>query len=127
MKKLIILIVIAICFAIFNGLVINWKQNYKDKANYWREWWKSVGFMIRLLLPVMDFLIFGFNYLHLSILLFVLYPMYDIIIALLMGEKWYYQGTTSKINKLKPWMQYALKVVIFVNMLVSISYNLIFK
>jgi len=116
-KLLIILLFTGILFALFNGLVINWKQNYKEKANYWREKWKQIGWLIRFCLPLIDYIQYGFNYIHLSILLFVLYPIYDVIIALTIGGKWYYQGTTSKINKLKSWLQYAIKIIILANMI----------
>lgn len=85
-----------IIFAIWNGLVINWKHG--STADIWH----AVGFMLRGIWFIETIVINWGNWLlmsfYLSLLLSVGWGGYNIIINIIVGQKWYYLGKSSKID-----------------------------
>ena len=104
----------AILFAVWNGLVIDWRvNNHSFRSNEYH----TVGFILRLLfLPL-----FWGHWLELSFYCMVCYPIYNMTVAHLMGQNIWYVGNTSKIDKVmgkfNPYI-YTLLIVIFIILLI---------
>jgi hypothetical protein len=103
-----LLILLSLLFSIFNGVVINWKQALPtsdkttqedyNKAKRLSIIWHGVGLVIHMVLITLFHLIGG--YIWLIIGFFLNWLGHNIIIALIMGQKWYYVGTTAWTDKL---------------------------
>lgn len=93
------LLITILLIAGWNGLVINWRNatNSKDIRHY-SDWWHAIGLVIRTTLVIVAFLVS--NWIFGLIAAFIAFILYNIIINLIIGEKWYYVGTTSTIDKL---------------------------
>jgi len=105
---LVLFVVISILFSVFNGLVINWQQALpvSDKATpeqYAKSkrlsWvWHKIGFIIHFLLVVLFAFVGGWIWMLVGF--FLNWIGHNIIIALMMGQKWYFVGTTADTDKL---------------------------
>ena len=87
-----ILLILALLFSIWNGLVIKW---YLTKDQKWSKYWHGLGFVIRAI-PVV--LIYP-NWLWILIYTNVAWTIYDMIINLFMGQSIFYVGKTSWFDK----------------------------
>jgi len=110
--------IISILFSVFNGIVINWKQTLpvSDKAteaDYNKvkrlSWvWHGVGAIFHFILIMMFAFVGGWIWMLVG--LFLNWIGHNIIIALIMGQKWYYVGTTAwfdkQIRKLLPFINF---------------------
>jgi hypothetical protein len=83
-----------ILIAVWNGLVIRW---YITREAKWSRWWHAVGLSIRALLVVAVYLAAGWKWSLVA--LFVAGVPYNIIINLVMGQKWWYVGETSVVDR----------------------------
>jgi hypothetical protein len=115
---LVLFSVLSILFSVFNGLVINWQQSLpvSDKAtpeqyaNATRlSWvWHGIGFVFHFLLVVLFAFVGG--WLWAVIGFFLNWIGHNIIIAVIMGQKWYYVGKTAwfdkMIRKLLPFIKF---------------------
>lgn len=90
-----LLIITILLTALWNGLVIQW---FLTKDEKYSTWWHRVGFVIRALLVVVIYLAGGWVWALGAA--FASWIPYNIIISLLMGQKWYYIGKTSYTDKL---------------------------
>jgi hypothetical protein len=89
-----LLIAILLLTALWNGLVIRW---YLTREAKYSRWWHAVGLAIRALLVVAVYLVAG--WIWSLVALFVAGVLYNIIINLVMGQKWWYVGETSVIDR----------------------------
>ncbi len=101
-----LIIIIALLLGIYNGFFITGQSAE----------WHTVGFVIRLLLGILfvwktkglDFWMRGAIYLTLA------WTIYDIIIALMMGQAWNYIGATSFFDTTIPiWLNQIAKFLVF--------------
>jgi len=88
----ILLLSIVILIALWNGLIIKWKLTNK----YSREW-HIVGWIIRMLLVTIFFLISGIWWA--IVVGFISWIPYNIIISLIVWKKWWYLSD-SGIDKI---------------------------
>ena len=95
METAILIISALILIAVWNGFVIMWKQT--NKVSY-SESWHIVGFIVRALLVVAVVMTAG-NFIG-WLALIVSWHFYDVIINLIMKQKWNYTGKTAKIDKM---------------------------
>jgi len=108
--KEVLVLLLVLLFAVFNAYVINW---YNSKDQKWSVLWHRVAMMIRILVVLLMFpsiklmLIFAW----LSIV------SYDIIIALIMNQKWYYIGATATIDKLGTKVNYGFKILLTIGVI----------
>ena len=91
-KSVIVTLLFAALFAIWNGLVIKW---YLTKDQKWSKCWHGLGFIIRAI-PIA--LIYP-NWLWILIYTNIAWTIYDIIINLFMGQSIFYIGKTSTFDK----------------------------
>jgi hypothetical protein len=92
--NIIIPLIISILFTIFNGLIINWKlSNNSDVSSKISKKWHKVGFFIHVLIVIQLFLLGGWTWSVIGF--FVVWIIHNIIIAIQMGQKWYYVGKTA--------------------------------
>ena len=103
-KSAILITAILLLTALWNGLVIKW---YNTKDQKYSKWWHIVGFIIRGLIVLLTLLTLGVNWMLIAG--FCCWPVYDIIINLANGWKWYYGGNTSEIDKLNNTLVWAAK------------------
>ena len=107
--------ILAILFALWNGLVIKW---YLTKDQKWSKYWHGVGMLIRAVPLYFVYPHWGWMLLYCN----VAYTIYDEIINLVNGWGLGYIGTTSALDrKLGKW-SYALKAVL---LLITIIYYVI--
>ena len=98
MVQNLIIIIIGILFSIFNGYVINWKlTNDPDLSKKYSKIWHTIGFFINILLVILITMIGG--WIWGLITFFLNWFGHNIIIAIIMGQKWYI-GTTSWFDKM---------------------------
>lgn len=121
--NLIILVVEVICLmillAVYNGQIINW---YQTKDNNWSNNWHWTGLIIRALLVNLILLQVGAGEALLT--LFFAWAIYNIIIAKMLHQKWYYLGKTSFIDKVIPnWVTYVGYCVILILSIILIIWN----
>lgn len=104
----VILITLSLLFSVFNGLVIKWKLTADPyKASLYSDWWHVVGAIIHGLMVIQAWIIGG--YIWAVVIFFVVWLAHNIIIAKMMGQKWYYVGKTAKFDIL------IRKVLFFIN------------
>ena len=85
------LIVISILFAAFNGLVIAWyNSNDVVMSDRLKRLWHGVGFAIRAFISLVAY--FTSSLWWFGAIAFISWLPYNIIIALIIGRKWYYLG-----------------------------------
>lgn len=113
-------VLIILLFALFNGLIVNWKQaTDEDKAKSISKQWHAVAMVIRALVV----LLFYSNITLMIILGWFSIISYDIIIALIMRQKWYYIGDTATIDKLGTKINYGLRILLTVGMIIYLILN----
>jgi len=93
----IVLIVLTICFAVWNGMAINWKHGRKpDKFH-------ETGLVVRIVVCIALIMAVWGNVLFMLFWVLVLttfgFTIYNIIINLMMGQKAFYIGNTSVMDK----------------------------
>lgn len=88
---MVLLIVIVVLIAAWNGLVITWEQekNEKNKADL-KAWWHKIGFVIRACLALIAFIHIG--WVEALIVSFVCWIPYNIIISKIAWNKWFVLG-----------------------------------
>jgi hypothetical protein len=84
-----------VLIAIWNGKVIMWHLTGLDKYS---KVWHSIGLIIRLVLCAVLYLSGGVIWAVVGCVIASI--GYNIIINMIMGQKWYYVGKTSVIDKL---------------------------
>jgi len=94
---IIIPFIITILFSIFNGLIINWRSATGEDAIRLSKKWHKVGFLIHMLIVAEIFLLGGWIWGIVGF--FTVWIIHNIIIAIQMGQKWYYVGTTSWFDR----------------------------
>jgi len=95
---LVLFTVLSILFSVFNGLVINWKNSTAEKAERLSFAWHGVGLVMHVLLVALIAFIGGWFW---AIVAFLLNWLgHNIIIAMIMGQKWFYVGKTAWTDKL---------------------------
>jgi len=75
-----------IMFAVWNGLKINSK------------YWHTIAFIVKLPLVAVAYIESGL--IAALVVTFICWIPYNIVIALMMGQKWYYVGKTAWTDKL---------------------------
>jgi hypothetical protein len=97
--EIIILLIILILFSIFNGLVIKWKlSNDVIKSAKLSKQWHGVVLVIHILSILLLYLLGGLLW---GIIGGVLnWLIHNIIIALMLKQKWYYVGKTAWFDKM---------------------------
>ena len=98
----ILLIITIIIISFWNGYVILW---YLEKNSKYNKIWHQLGFIIRFIL-IQDIYLISYNILLTIIQLIVGSIIYDIIINLLMKQKWYYLGDTTIDKFLKQFLKF---------------------
>ena len=88
------LLAIILITAAWNGHVIRWEQT---GIKLHSRTWHGLGLSIRGLLCVLGYIEAG--WVMAALLAFVSWIPYNIIINLIIGQKWYYIGKTSVIDK----------------------------
>ena len=91
--NLLIVLLIALLFAVWNGLVIKW---YLTKDQKYSTYWHIVGYLIRVI-PL--YYIYP-NITWILIYINIAWNLYDIIINKINGWDWFYIGKTSATEKL---------------------------
>lgn len=100
MIEIIIIGLIIILTAVWNGMVIKWGlEQDKQKVAHISRYWHMVGFIIRGSLVGLVYLLTS-DYLYTGIAAFVCWLPYNWIINLINGWKLFYIGRTSTIDKL---------------------------
>ena len=92
-NMIVIAIVISLLFTLFNVLIIKWKNATPDESGKISKLWHKVGFIIHFFIVLQLFLAGG--WLWGIIGFFTVWFIHNIIIAVGLGKKWYYVGTTS--------------------------------
>ena len=87
--ELYILLLAIILLAPYNGYMIKWGLQPKKDGKL-QDLWHGIGFIIRLLLSVVIYLFYGQFLFWLSVI--INWHLYDIIINLTRGDKWYHTG-----------------------------------
>jgi len=133
---LLFVIVLISLIAFYNGCFINWKYDrnfrilkneklwyfgkYYDHGKAWSKLWHSLGVLIRVWIVLFYIHLKGLSadeYFNISFLAVICYPVWDIIIALSMQQKWYYTGTTSSVDKLPDLLEYFFKILFLCNLI----------
>lgn len=96
METISLILLSLLLFAMWNGLVNKDHSQANLKA---KRTWHLIGWIIRLLLVTVVFINSTLFFTWISIL--AAWHLYDIIITKIMGQKWYYTGTFSKMDKNK--------------------------
>ena len=79
-----------ILIAIYNGLIINWRCNYKNKSELWSKYWHFVGGLLRCSIA------FLFTDWKTAIAIMLIHWIfYDGIINLIRGKYIFYEGSAS--------------------------------
>ena len=94
--SVLIIALVVLLTAVWNGLVIKW---YNTKDQKYSKMWHGVGFVVRGLLVLLAYLT-TFNFWITFALAFICWMPYNIIINKLNDWGWFYIGTTSTIHKL---------------------------
>lgn len=110
MINLFVIFIIAILLAFYNGyFIIYSKETDTIKKKKYSDIWHSLGWFIRALFVIILYP----NWLNILIYTNIAWTLYDIIIALIMKQKWYYQGNTSIMERNIPnWVIYTGKIII---------------
>lgn len=82
----------------FMGLILKWhnEPNVNFKA-YWSKWWHRIALAIRVCLWLSVWMLTA-NWILTLVVVIIDCIAYPIIINLINGWKWYYLGSTSKID-----------------------------
>ena len=125
--------ILVLLLAAWNGAAINWKHNepfigknklwwfgtsYKD-GEAWSKFWHFLGVLIKVLIAWIYIYYEGWDYIGLSWLAVICYPVWDILIALFMRQKWYYTGTTASTDKLPDIIEYTIKGMVVMNLIAA--------
>jgi hypothetical protein len=105
---LVFTLLISVLFSVFNGLIINWKNSTAEKAERLSFAWHGVGLVMHVLLVALIAFIGGWLWAVMGF--FLNWIGHNIIIAVIMGQKWYYVGKTAwfdkMIRKLLPFINF---------------------
>lgn len=115
MMNLLIVLLLAVLFAIWNGLVIKW---YLTKDKKYSKYWHGVGFLVRGILSITLYPEWGYILIYLNLS----WTVYDIVINLINGWGILYVGGTSVIDKFLRKYHILLKSVL---LLMTIGYFVI--
>lgn len=97
--EIIILLIILILFSIFNGLIIKWKLSDNiTKTTKLSKQWHGVVLMIHILSILLLYLLGGLLWGIIGI--GINWIIHNIIIALMLKQKWYYVGKTAWFDKM---------------------------
>jgi len=110
--QIILLVVAIIALGVYNGQMINWgNSRVAPEHQKWSKAWHRTGFIIRLLIAAVVFLIAGWGWL--LIVGFLAYPVYNGIINHYLGTGILYIGKTAWMDRNIPhWMHYTFYVMI---------------
>lgn len=86
---------LSVLFSIFNGFVINWKLNKNNKD--WSVRWHGTGLFIHAIMVAMLYLAGGWIWGLVGLV--TVWLLHNIIIALLMGQRWFYVGKTAWFDR----------------------------
>ena len=95
---LIFLGILTVLFAVWNGLVIRWKQAPQVEQPRWSNLWHGVAAIIHVIIILLC--AYLYKWWGLAVGLFVNWILYNIIIAKFLRQKWYYVGTTSRVDRI---------------------------
>lgn len=88
-------------FALFNGLMINWKHNLNN--HHWSSYWHPMGAILRVFLLIIICLANWGNWLALAFWvntwLVVSWPGYDVLINVVMQQSLFRIGDTAKTDQ----------------------------
>ena len=117
MMNLLIVLLIAVLFALWNGLVIKW---YLTKDQKYSTYWHIVGYFIRAI-PL--------YYIYPNILWMLIYTniactLYDMVINKINGWNLFYIGKTSTFDSVFGKWLYICKVVLLVTTIIILIYKL---
>lgn len=96
MIEIVIILLIILLTALWNGLVIQW---YITKDQKYSKYWHGVGFVIRALLVAITFLVSS-SWLMVAITAFASWIPYNMIINAVMGKPLLYVGKTAVIDRM---------------------------
>lgn len=118
------IIALLIIIPLWNAFVINWKHDLQGKEKYWSRLWHGAGVIIRSLICLMAFRIFGSDWLIMSILAVVCYPVWNWVINYGMqipGPKiFWYVGNTARADRINKRVIYSIYLILFVNLIITI-------
>lgn len=103
--NLLIVLLIAVLFALWNGLLIKWKLS---GGNVTLQMWHGIGFVIRVL-PL--YFIYD-NLLYVLLYVNFAWTAYDMIINITNGWDVFYIGKTSVFDKLFGRLLYLCKAIL---------------
>lgn len=86
----ILIFITILLFAAWNGYVIQWKLTGKA---IWSRRWHAVAFIVKM--PLVAVVWINSTWWMAIIAGFLSWVIYNIIIALIMGKKWYYIGNSA--------------------------------
>ena len=114
-KSVIVTLLFAALFAVWNGLVIKW---YLSKEQKWSKCWHGLGFIIRAI-PIA--LIYP-NWLWILLYINIAWTVYDMTINIINGWPVFYIGQTSQFDRIFGKWLYVCKAVLLVCTVVVIFY-----
>jgi len=99
----VLVFLIVITFAIFNGLVINWAHEHEPIARkLLSSQWHAIGTLTKLLVGLIPIVLLWKKWLYMlsfALAYFIIqWSGYNIIINLLIGQSWDYIGGTSWVD-----------------------------
>ena len=121
--ELIKISILLILIAVYNGLIINWRTNYQNKAAFWNKLWHSVGATIRV-----GLIFFFLDWKTGLGVLLIQWLIYDEVINLIRGKELFYEGsgssgTGSVIDKyLSQELSVTLKLIAFFGGIIIITF-----
>lgn len=107
------IVIALLLFIVFNGLIIKWHNAKEIDKEFWNKWWHRAAIAIRVCLWFAVWMVTSNWYIFLGVIAIdcILYP---IGINVINGLKWYYVGTTSKIDilirKTLLWLKVKIKL-----------------
>jgi len=105
MTTTILILISLLLFALWNGLVIKWKLSGDQKYS---RYWHIVAFLVKL--PLVAVVFIASDWYFALVAGFVCWIPYNVIIALVIGQRWYYVGKTAwfdiQIRKLLPFIKF---------------------
>ena len=95
--------VTVILFAVFNGLFILWSRATGEARKGLSKKWHAVGMTIKVLVGISMLIVLFPHWWYMlasgMIYLVLAWTLYNTIINVYLGQKWYYIGGTSEIDK----------------------------
>ena len=82
--------ILLILIAIYNGLIINWRTNYLQKAELWNKLWHFTGGLIRCCVAF-----FFLDCIDAIAILLMHWIVYDALMNIIRGKAIFYEGSQT--------------------------------